>query len=95
MLTMLMGMAHMWAREFDECVAWSERAINPRALAALRTLIVGLVYTNQQERAAEMVREHLRMDPSFTVSSWVRQRAPHFRKLASPVGSQAPARNSS
>jgi TolB-like protein len=92
MLTMVMGMVHMWTREFDGCVAWSERAIrqNPRALPALRTLIVGLVYTNQRERAAEMVREHLRMDPNFTVSSWVRQRAPLFRRLVSPAGSQPP-----
>jgi TolB-like protein len=92
MLTMLMGMSCMWTHEFDECVAWSERAIrqNPRALAALRTLIVGLVYTNQPERAAELAKEHLRMDPSFTISSWVRQRAPLFRRLVSPVGGQAP-----
>jgi tetratricopeptide (TPR) repeat protein len=92
MTSMVTGMVHMWTHEFDECVAWSERAIrqNPRALAALRTLIVGLVYTNQQERAAELVREHLRMDPNFTISSWVRQRAPVFRRLVSPVGSQAP-----
>jgi TolB-like protein len=82
MLTTLMGLAHMWAHEFEECVAWSERAIqqNPRAMFALRGLIVGLVYTNQKERAAEMVREHLRMDPNFTVSSWRRERAPVYRQ---------------
>jgi tetratricopeptide (TPR) repeat protein len=92
MMSMLTGTSHMWAHEFDECVAWSERAIrqNPRAMVALRTLIVGLVYTNKHERAAELVGEHLRMDPNFTISSWVRQRAPVFRRLVSPVGGQAP-----
>jgi TolB-like protein/cytochrome c-type biogenesis protein CcmH/NrfG len=91
MLTMLMGMACMWTHEFGACVAWSEKAIrqNPRALPAIRTMAVGLVYTNQQERAADMMREHLRMDPKFTISSWVRQRAPLFRRLVSPVGCQA------
>jgi TolB-like protein len=81
MMSMTTGMVHMWAHEFPESVAWLERAIrqNPRALPALRCLIVGLVYTNEKERAAEVAREALRIDPRFTVSSWRRQRAPVYR----------------
>ena len=82
MMSMTAGMIHMWAREFPESVAWSERAIrqNPRALPALRTMVVGLVHSNQKERAAEIVRQILQIDPNFTVSSWRRQRAPFFRQ---------------
>jgi TolB-like protein len=82
MMSMTTGMMHMWAHEFPDCVAWSERAIrqNPRALPALRTMVVGLVHSNQKERAARTVTQILEIDPSFTVSSWRRQRAPHFRQ---------------
>jgi hypothetical protein len=82
MMSMTTGMMHMWAHEFPESVAWSERAIrqNPRALPALRTMVVGLVHSNQRERAAETARQILRIDPKFTVSSWRRQRAPFFRQ---------------
>jgi len=78
MMSMTTGLTHMWAQEFDQCVAWNERAVrqNPRAMPALRGLIVGLVHSNQRERAAEIVRQHLRVNPKFTISSWQLQRAP-------------------
>ena len=71
----------MWNHEFPDCVAWAEKAIrqNPRALPALRTLVVGLVHSSRVERATEIVEEILRIDPTFTVSSWQRQRAPLYR----------------
>ena len=82
MITMTTAMAHMWAHSFSECVAWAEKAVrqNPRALPALRTLVVGLVHSNQRERAEEVVKQILRIDPKFTISVWQRQRAPQFRE---------------
>lgn len=81
MMSMTTAMMHSWQDEFPEAVAWAEKAIrqNPRALPALRTLVVGLVHSNQVERARAVVREILRIDPTFTVSGWQRQRAPQYR----------------
>jgi TolB-like protein len=80
MITMTTSMAHMWARDFSESVAWAEKALrqNPRALPALRTLVVGLVHSDRQERACEVVQQILRIDPKFTISGWQRQRAPQY-----------------
>jgi TolB-like protein len=81
MMSMSTAMMHMWDQEFPQSVAWAEKAIrqNPRALPALRTLVVGLVHSSQVERAKDVVREILRIDPRFTVSGWQRQRAPMYR----------------
>ncbi len=80
-MSMSMAMVDMWDHKFSESVAWAERAIrqNPRALPMLRTMVVSLVHSGQRERAAEVVKNILRIDPKFSVSSWQRQRAPSFR----------------
>lgn len=43
-------------------------------------MVVGLVHSGGKERAAEIVRQILKIDPNFTVSTWRRQRAPFFRQ---------------
>jgi TolB-like protein len=81
MMSTTTAMMHSWQHEFPEAVAWAEKAIrqNPRALPALRTLVVGLVHSDRVDRAKAIVREILRIDPTFTVSGWQRQRAPQYR----------------
>jgi TolB-like protein len=81
MMSTTTAMMHAWHQEFPAAVAWAEKAIrqNPRALPALRTLAISLVHCHQVERAKAIVREILRIDPTFTVSGWQRQRAPQYR----------------
>jgi hypothetical protein len=82
MMSMTMAMVNMWDHKFPECVTWAEKAArqNPRALPALRTMVVGLVHSNRRDQAIEVVKEILRIDPKFAVFSWQRHRAPAFRE---------------
>jgi tetratricopeptide (TPR) repeat protein len=78
MMSASMGMAKMWGRKFAESLVWCDRAIlqNPRMLPALRVKIVALAHLGEREKAAEVAKEVLRIDPQFSISTWRNQRAP-------------------
>jgi TolB-like protein len=86
LMSTTMAMTGMWGGRFVESVEWAEKAVaqNPRALPALRTMVVSLVHSGQRERACQIVQDILRLDPNFTISGWVRQRAPMFRSVEQP-----------
>jgi tetratricopeptide (TPR) repeat protein len=62
----------MWAKNFEESIAWAEKALarNPRALPPRRIMVVGLVGIGQRDKAAAIVQEILKLDPRFTIAGW-------------------------
>jgi TolB-like protein len=65
-----MAVACFAVARFDEAVTWSERAVtqNRRFVVALRVLASALAKLGQRERAADVVREILHIEPHLTVS---------------------------
>ncbi|WP_338831914.1 winged helix-turn-helix domain-containing protein [Bradyrhizobium sp. 27S5] len=60
-------------QNFAEAVMWADRALaqNRRFAVALRVLIVALVKTGERERATQIARDLLKVDPEFTVSGFL------------------------
>ncbi|MGF6310003.1 TolB-like protein/Flp pilus assembly protein TadD [Bradyrhizobium sp. i1.8.4] len=60
-------------RNFAEAVIWADKALaqNRRFAVALRVLIVALVKTGENERATQIARELLKVDPDFTISGFL------------------------
>ena len=58
---------------YQEAIAWSEKALvqNRRFAVALRVLTVALVNVGQRDRAAEVARELLKIEPELTVSGFL------------------------
>ncbi|MBR0801028.1 winged helix-turn-helix domain-containing protein [Bradyrhizobium jicamae] len=58
---------------FAEAVAWADKALaqNRRFAVALRVLIVALVKTGDRERATQIARELLKVEPNFTISGFL------------------------
>lgn len=58
---------------FAEAVMWADKALaqNRRFAVALRVLIVALVKTDEIERATQIARELLKVDPEFTISGFL------------------------
>ena len=58
---------------YPEAIAWAEKALvqNRRFAVALRVLTVALVNVGQRDRAAEVARELLKIEPEFTVSGFL------------------------
>ncbi|WP_375783480.1 winged helix-turn-helix domain-containing tetratricopeptide repeat protein [Bradyrhizobium sp. Pha-3] len=58
---------------FAEAVMWADKALaqNRRFAVALRVLIVALVKTGDTERATQIARELLKVDPEFTISGFL------------------------
>ena len=58
---------------YPEAIAWSEKALvqNRRFAVALRVLTVALVNVGERDRAAEVARELLKIEPEFTVSGFL------------------------
>jgi TolB-like protein len=58
---------------FAEAVMWADRALvqNRRFAAALRVLIVALVKTGALDRAAQVARELLAVEPELTISGFL------------------------
>jgi TolB-like protein len=65
------GMAHFFAERFDEAAMWTQKALiqNPRFTPALRFLAASLAKLGQRDRAHEVIREVLEIEPNLTVSS--------------------------
>lgn len=59
--------------QFAEAVMWADKALsqNRRFAVALRVLIVALVKTGETERATQIARELLKVDPEFTISGFL------------------------
>ena len=58
---------------YPEAIAWAEKALvqNRRFAVALRVLTVALVNVGECDRAAEVARELLKIEPEFTVSGFL------------------------
>ncbi|MFB9262596.1 winged helix-turn-helix domain-containing tetratricopeptide repeat protein [Bradyrhizobium erythrophlei] len=58
---------------FAEAVMWADKALaqNRRFAVALRVLIVALVKTGERERATQVARELLKIEPQFTISGFL------------------------
>jgi TolB-like protein len=67
-----LGFAHFDEGRYGEAKSWSEKAVaqNPRFAAALRCLAASLARLGQKEKAAIVVREMLKIEPQFTLSSY-------------------------
>ncbi|MCC8938144.1 winged helix-turn-helix domain-containing protein [Bradyrhizobium sp. Arg68] len=58
---------------FTEAVSWADKALaqNRRFAVALRVLIVALVKTGDTERATQTARELLKVDPEFSIATFL------------------------
>jgi hypothetical protein len=68
-----MGIAAIMDENYPEAVIWAERALiqNRRFAVALRVLAVALVKVGQRDRAAQVVRDMLAIEPELTVSGFL------------------------
>jgi Flp pilus assembly protein TadD len=67
-----LGLAHFYDGRFEEARSWAEKALNhnPRFAMALRCLAVSLAQLGEIEKASAAVREMLKIEPLFTLSSF-------------------------
>ena len=67
-----LGLAHFYEGQYDEAKSWAEKALaqNPRFAVALRCLAASAARLGQRETAAAAVRDMLRIEPHFTLSSF-------------------------
>jgi len=81
-----MAIAAITDGNYPEAVSWAEKALvqNRRFAVALRALAVALVKTGQHDRAAQVVRELLKIEPELTISGFL-------TRIAVPVESMARA----
>jgi Flp pilus assembly protein TadD len=58
---------------FPEAIVWAEKALaqNRRFAVALRILIVALVKTGEGDRAAQVARELLKVEPEFSIAGFL------------------------
>jgi TolB-like protein/Flp pilus assembly protein TadD len=58
---------------YPEAIAWAEKALvqNRRFAVALRVLTVALVNAGQRDRAEQVARELLKVEPEFTISDFL------------------------
>src|SRR6185437_12894579 len=68
-----MAIAAIIDENYPEAVSWAEKALvqNRRFAVALRALAVALVKTGQHDRAAQVVRELLKIEPELTISGFL------------------------
>ena len=67
-----MTIANIADKRFDEAVVWGEKALAqyPHSAVVLRAFIVALVHSGNAERAREIVRQLLAIEPALTISAW-------------------------
>ncbi|WP_454629161.1 winged helix-turn-helix domain-containing tetratricopeptide repeat protein [Bradyrhizobium cenepequi] len=58
---------------FPEAIVWAEKALaqNRRFAVALRVLTVALVKTGERDRAAQVARELLKVEPEFSIAGFL------------------------
>ena len=68
--------AHLIAGQYEEAVETSNRAItrNPDAMFSYVILTAAYVASNQHDKAQTSAAELIRINPTFTVSSWMKTR---------------------
>jgi TolB-like protein/predicted Zn-dependent protease len=68
--TSALAFAHFVEGRFDEAASWAQKALtqNPRYAQALRVLAASLAKLGQRDKAAEVVREMLKLEPQLTIS---------------------------
>jgi tetratricopeptide (TPR) repeat protein len=62
--------AHFYERHFAEAASWAQAALlqNPRFTVALRILAASLARLGERQKAANVVRELLNIEPHFTIT---------------------------
>ncbi len=67
-----MAIAAVVEGDYSETIVWAERALaqNRRFAVALRVLAVALVKVGQRDRAAQVVRELLGIEPNLTIAGF-------------------------
>lgn len=67
-----MALAAIAGKSYDEAVIWAERALveNRRSTLILRALVVAYVNSGNVDRARQVVRELLAIEPNLTVTTW-------------------------
>lgn len=75
---MFLGLAHYAAGAYGEAVKWSRMSYAENALytATLRPLAAALAALGRSDEAQQVARHLLRLEPSFTLSSYVKRRQP-------------------
>ena len=81
----ILAQAHYINGDFDEAVAWSERAErhNARLTSNLRTLIASLVASNRLDEARDVARRHGVLSPHFSLAAWA-SRTPMVARVLQP-----------
>ena len=76
-----MAFAHFVEGRFDEAATWAQKALaqNPRYAAGLRILAASLAKLGQRDKAAEAMREVLKLEPQLTLSK-LRARSMHYEE---------------
>lgn len=77
---MFLGLAHYAAGAYGEAVKWSRMSYAENALytATLRPLAAALAALGRSDEAQQVARHLLRLEPSFTLSSYVKRRQPFY-----------------
>jgi tetratricopeptide (TPR) repeat protein len=67
------GIAEFVAERYDEAIMWQRKAnrANPRFVASLRILAASLALAGDEDRAADVGRALLRIEPAFRVGPFV------------------------
>jgi Flp pilus assembly protein TadD len=67
-----LGWAHFYDGRFAEARSWAEKALNhnPRFATALRCLAVSLAQFGESEKASAAVKEMLKIEPRFALSTF-------------------------
>ena len=80
-ITGVMAFAHYQLDEFEEAVAWAQKAVadNPRFSGALWFLAAALGKLGEKEKAAAAMAEVLKIEPQLTLSA-LRARTMHTRE---------------